>query len=149
MTSSLICLSLFSYLKNPRPLTSDLLFAHLLHPSLSYSVFVHWFDFDGRNLDRVGQNLNLNTNLNFPPKMDSGKISQLSGHSVPLALVFHFMGPARKRGRREEMEIKATVKQRDRRRVLFVTIACIIGSTSSRALCVTAEPKNLRDLFLE
>ena len=54
------------------------------------------------------------------------------------------MGPARKGGRGEEMEIKATVKQRDRRRVLFVTIACIIGSASG-ALCVTTEPKKLKD----
>ena len=53
-----------------------------------------------------------------------------------MALVFHFMGPARKQARKEEMEIKATVKQRESRddsvhhRLRVVVVA----------LCVTAEP---------
>ena len=34
-------------------------------------------------------------------------------------------------------------------RVLFVTIACIIGSNVVVALCATAEPKKRKDLFLE
>ena len=53
--------------------------------------------------------------------------------------------------RREEMEIKATVKQAagGEWRVLFVTIACIIGSNVVVALCATAEPKKRKDLFLE
>ena len=34
-------------------------------------------------------------------------------------------------------------------RVLFVTIACIIGSNVVAALCATAEPKKRKDLFLE